>query len=86
MNTARIYHQYTVQVIGPKGHYDVKNNKFMDTDKEEAKQQAINRASQIVNSAEFSHIKHFNSFDIIIDYVKTVIFDGQYSFKRGEII
>jgi hypothetical protein len=86
MNNTTVFHQYTVQVVGPKGHYHVSNNQFKDQDDEAAKCQAIQRASQVVNSAEFSHIKHFNSFDILIDYVRIEIVGGKYSFKRGEII
>ena len=79
-----IFHEYTVQVIGPKGHHYVINNSFKSQDDDEAKCQAIQRASQIINGAEFSSIKFFNSFDVVIDYVKTEIITTKYSFKNGD--
>ena len=82
----KIFHQYTVAVTGPDGHYNVRNNRFVSEDDNEAKQAAINRASAIINSFEYEKIRHMNTFDVVIDYCKTEIIGEKYSMKRGDII
>ena len=82
----KIFHQYTVVVTGPDGHYTVKNCRFVSEDENEAKEAAIKRASSIVNSFEFEKIRHMNTFDVLLDYVKTEIVGARYSMRKGDIL
>lgn len=79
-----IFHEYNISVIGPKGHHHVNNSKFCSKDNDEAKEQALERVHAIIRNNEFSFIKHFNSFDIVVDYSQTIIEGEKYSFKRGD--
>ena len=84
--TKMFLHEFSISVIGPKGHHHVNNHKFSNTDHDTARDEALARARAIISQDEFSSIKHFNSFDVVIDYVKTEITGARYSFKRGDII